>query len=396
MKILLAFDDTFPVDTDKLTKLVQQKSKFLKFDLYKGKFTLPSGLITKPDTFDNAHKQLKVVKDKYDRVFCFTQRQYDDNFFFHEHHDLTIFSFHAWNYLTDLPISNGVLYFIIDYLALQINHSDFRHPETTGCIYDFLRDKRGVDYGMRQSSFCSNCFKRISTTLNAESEFKIFDDLQILMNHLSDASRWHKDILTPTNAKTNTIGQRKPKHKDGIRVVIASAGDTNAERKILLDSLEVRFRRDNHESHCGFRIIVTGWEDLASQPGYAQDVINEKIISESDFVVAVFRHKLGTPTKDTATGKKRAESGTAEELLQALDKSIDNHPIGMAYFFSQAPLVSLDNPDKDKIEKEWIRLSEFKETIKDRMIYKPYTDGNELISTVLKDLENNIKDYLIK
>ena len=396
MKVLLIFDDKFPVERDKLIKLAQQKSKFIKFDLHKSKFALPAGLVTKPETFAKAHKQLKGVAEKYDRVFCFTQKQYDDNFFFHEHHELTIFSFYAWNYLTDLPISNGVLYFIVDYLALQINYSDFRHTETTGCIFDFLRDKRGIDDGMRQSRFCSNCLKRISESLTAESDFKIFDDLQILMNLLADASRWNKDILATAKVNSNTIGKRKAKKTDGIKVVIASAGDTNAERKILLDTLEVRFRRDNHESHCGFRIIVIGWEDLASQPGYAQDVINEKIISESDFVVAVFRHKLGTPTKNTTTGKKRAESGTAEELLQALDKSIDNHPIGMAYFFSQAPLVSLDNPDKDKIEKEWLRLSEFKETIKDKMIYKPYTDGKELISTVLKDLEKNIIDYLIK
>jgi hypothetical protein len=396
MKILLAFDTNFPVDQDRLIKLIQKKSKFIEFDLYTTKFTLPSGLVAKPKTFTNASKQLKKVSASYDKVFCFTEKQYDDNYFFHEHNDLTIFSFYAWSYLTDLPISNGVLYFIIDFLALQINHTDFRHPETTGCIYDFLRDKRGIDDGMRQSRFCSNCLKRISDSLTVESDFKIFDDLQILMNHLADASRWNKDILAESKPKSNSIEKRKPKKKDGVRVVIASAGDTIAERKILLDTLEVRFRRDNHESHCGFRIMVYGWEDLASQPGYAQDVINEKIISESDFVVAVFKHKLGTPTKDLATGKKRAESGTAEELLQALDKSKANHPIGMAYFFSQAPLVSLDNPDKVKIESEWTRLSEFKDTIKDKIIYKPYTDGNELLTTVLKDLENNIKDYLSK
>lgn len=396
MKVLLAFDNGFPIDKDNLINLLQKKSKFIEFDLYTDKFALPSGLVSKPKTFTNVSKQVKSVSDTYDKTFCFTQKQYDDNFFFHEHDDLTIFSFYAWSYLTDLPISNGVLFFIVDFIALQINYSDFRHHETTGCIYDFHRDKRGIDDGMRQSRFCSNCLKRISDSLTTESDFKIFDDLQILMNHLSDASRWNKDILTESKAKSNSIEKRKPKKNDGVRVVIASAGDTNAERKILLDSLEVRFRRDNHESHCGFRIMVSGWEDLASQPGYAQDIINEKIISESDFVVAVFKHKLGTPTKDITTGKKRAESGTAEELLQALDKEKANHPIGMAYFFSQAPLVSLDNPEKAKIESEWARLTEFKDSIKDKIIYKPYTDGNELMTTILKDLENNIKNYLTK
>jgi hypothetical protein len=396
MKVLLIFDNKFPVDQDKLVRLLQQKSKFIKFDLLKSKFALESGLISKPKTFNNTRNLLKSTFEKYDKVFCFTVKQYSDNYFFYEHKDLTIFSFHAWNYLTDLPISNGVLYFIIDYLALHIDPSDFRHRDITGCIYDFLGDKTGVDDGMRQSRFCSNCLKRLSEVLTDENELKLFDDLQILMNHLSDSSRWNKDVLLSFKVVSNKIQKRKPKKHNAVRVVIASPGDTDAERKILLDSLEVKFRRDGHESHCGYRIIVTGWEDLASQNGYAQDVINDKIIKESDFVVAVFKHKLGTPTKEISTGLQRAESGTAEELLQALDKTKDNHPIGMAYFFSKAPVISLDSADKEKIEKEWQRLANFKDSIKDKMIYKPYTDSNELMSIVLKDLENNIIDYIVK
>ena len=61
-------------------------------------------------------------------------------------------------------------------------------------------------------------------------------------------------------------------------------GDTNIECQLLLGSLEVRFRGDNHESHCGFRIIVDGWENLASQPGYPQQVINEMLFLQFYYV----------------------------------------------------------------------------------------------------------------
>jgi hypothetical protein len=396
MKILLVFDDKFPVDTTKLIHLLQQKSKFIKFDLYESKFSLTSGLVSKPKTFTSAINKIKSVVKLYDRVFCFTAKQYEDNYFFNEHNGLTIISLYGWNYLTDLPFSNGVVYFIIDLLALQIDLSDFRHDRITGCIYDFLNDKTGVDDGMRQARFCSNCLERVSKALTDENDLKIFDDLKTLMNHLSESSRWNKDILSSFKKVSTKIQKRKPRKKDAVSVVIASPGDTNSERKLLLDSLEVKFRRENHEEHCGLRIIVNGWEHLASQPGYAQDVINEKIISESDFVIAVFKHKLGTPTRDTATGLQRAESGTAEELLQALDKTKADHPIGMVYFFSKAPVISLDSPDKDKIEQEWQRLAKFKDSIKDKMIFKPYADSSELMSIVLKDLEKNIVDYIVK
>ena len=161
-----------------------------------------------------------------------------------------------------------------------------------------------------------------------------------------------------------------------------------------MDRLERRFRTDNHERHCGFRILVNGWEDLATQNGYAQDVINKKLIAESDFVVSIFKHKLGTPTFDQQTGIQKAESGTVEELLQALDNSKPTHPIGMAYFYSAAPAPSLESPDFDSIKKEWERLKEFKQSISTKMIYKPYTETEELLNMILKDLEKNISDYI--
>jgi hypothetical protein len=443
MEILLAFEDKFPIDKVKLTKLIQQKAKFIKFCLYDKNFSLSEELVTKPKTFIDVNNQFNIAQNKYDKIFCFTLKQYDDNFFFHEHNNITIFSFFAWSYLTDLPISNGILCFIIKHLALQINHTDFRHHEITGCIYDFLKDKRGIDEAMRQSRFCPNCLEQISTSLE-KNDSKILDDLQVLMNFLSEASKWNKDIITFETSKSNLVTKRNPrnfntvvgvvrsnsimkrnvgnsnivfgmlrsnsiinrtpknikrnpKNPDGIiRVAIASPSDTNVERKYLLDNLDVRFRRGNHERHCGFRIVADGFEYLATQSGCPQDIINKKLIAKSDFVIAFFRHKLGTPTKDTLTGKNRAESGTVEEISQAQDITKRDQPIGMIYFFSKAPVISLACPDKNKIEEEWNRLSKFKEEVQEKMLYKLYTNKEDLLSTILTDLENNIRDYFVK
>lgn len=396
MRILLTFDKDFPVDTRKLMTFLSQKLSHIKFELHTGDFEITDSVISNPSTFLQIHQILQQRRSEFDRVFCFTEKKYTDNYFFHEHDNLSIFSFYAWSFLTDLPISNGIIYFIVDYIALNINPTDFRHQEITGCIYDFLGDKRGIDDGMRQARFCSNCLQRISNSIADENQKNQFTDLSILMDHLSDSSRWNKDVLETVIINNGLIAKRKAKSTNGLQIVIASPGDTETERKILLDSLERKFRIDNHEEHCGFRVMVNGWEDLASQNGYAQDVINSRLIQESDFVIAVFKHKLGTPTNDLNTGLQRAESGTAEELLQALDKSKNSHPIGMAYFYSKAPIISLDSPDKEKIEKEWTRLTNFKKTIQDKLIYKPYTDSNELLTMVLKDLEKNIIAYMTR
>ncbi len=111
-----------------------------------------------------------------------------------------------------------------------------------------------------------------------------------------------------------------------------------------------------------------------------------------DFVVSLFKHKLGTPTVDQDTGATRAESGTVEELLQTLDYSNEAHPLGMTYFYSKAPNPSLDDNNFNRIQGDWNKLKNFKNTIKDKMIYKPYTDSEELLKVILIDLEKNIID----
>ncbi len=44
MKILLIFDEGFPIEQVKFLHLLRQKSKFIKFDHHKSDFSLKSGL----------------------------------------------------------------------------------------------------------------------------------------------------------------------------------------------------------------------------------------------------------------------------------------------------------------------------------------------------------------
>ena len=391
MKILLLLDQDFEIDKTKLNLFLTSNCKHIEFTIFDKVFSIDDEIISKPKSFDNVQEKYGSELSSFDRVFCFTDLQYSDNYFIHEHNNLSIFSFAYWSLLTDLPKSNGLIYFIVDYLALDIDTSG-----VTVCIYDFLGDKRGIDAGMRQARLCSNCLKRVSELIVDDEAQGIFEDIKVVMNLLSSSSKWNKDVFENVKINNTVLNKRNPKSDLGINVVIASPGDTQQERKLLLDSLERRFRTDNHEQHCKFRILVNGWEDLASQNGYTQDVINERLIQESDFVISVFKHKLGTPTFDQQTGVQRAESGTVEELLQALDNSKLTHPIGMAYFFSTAPNISLATPDFDKIVSEWKRLEEFKKSISTKIIYKPYTEPTELLNTILRDLEQNILNFITK
>ena len=179
-----------------------------------------------------------------------------------------------------------------------------------------------------------------------------------------------------------------------IKILIASPGDVIRERELLLDKLETKFRRDHYEERCGARIIVTGWEYVASQSGYAQDIINDDLVSKSNIILAVFRHKLGSPTIDITTGTDRSQSGTAEELLYAIrNKTLPNPPLGMSYFYANAPFISLDSVDFEQTQKDWGRLKEFRNEIKNEILYKSYKHEEEILDIVCVDICDNILKY---
>jgi hypothetical protein len=203
-----------------------------------------------------------------------------------------------------------------------------------------------------QSSFEGGVktFKKIITI--------IIEDLKLSTNYPAYSNTTMTTTL-PTVSSPSTVanpGKRKALNGQTIQILIASPSDVSEERELLLNSLETKFRREGFEDQCGKRIIVRDWEELASQSGYGQDIINDQILRKVDIVLAVFKHKLGTPTVDPFTSAKREESGTAEELLFAINNSAkDTPPLGMAYFYSEAPNMSFDSVDFDKSVEEWKR-----------------------------------------
>lgn len=220
----------------------------------------------------------------------------------------------------------------------------------------------------------------------------IIEDIKLSSNYPVSTSPSNKPKSPPLTSPT--IKTKKLIDGQNVQILIASPSDAIAERDSLLNSLETKFRRDEYESQCGKRIIVRGWEELASQSGYGQDLINEQILKKVDIVLAVFKHKLGTPTIDPSTGVKRSDSGTAEELLFAINNNtVPNAPLGMAYFFSEAPELSFDSVDFDNALDQWKKLKQFKKDIQCKILYKEYPSPDELLTIVCKDLSLNIRTH---
>lgn len=60
----------------------------------------------------------------------------------------------------------------------------------------------------------------------------------------------------------------------------------------------------SHSSSKQIVLLSKHWEDdtYSSFGNSGQDIINRQIVDECDIVIAIFRHKLGTPTKKYASG----------------------------------------------------------------------------------------------
>src|SRR6185369_4391909 len=87
-----------------------------------------------------------------------------------------------------------------------------RHDENTGCVYDFLWDKKGVDLRLRAGTVCRDCHAHIQQSVreNGKRCLAMFDssvvdgyaDLVVLLDELSSASKRELDILQRLESKT--------------------------------------------------------------------------------------------------------------------------------------------------------------------------------------------------
>jgi hypothetical protein len=103
--------------------------------------------------------------------------------------------------------SNGLVFFVADFLGLDVDNS-FRHslhdkqpkPE---CLYDFGWNKAGIDIGMRSSLICPQCINRINKMNLSEQQNKIFSDLRLILNDLGNASKWDTDVIEYWETRVN-------------------------------------------------------------------------------------------------------------------------------------------------------------------------------------------------
>lgn len=209
--VLLASDGRTNVQIDALAKRLNQVCKHLKFESHPTPIDLIDATISNPETY----KKIKAATDpllaRHSFIAIATERPYNNNYFSDANDRVVIFSFWGWSSLTNLPMNNGMVGFIDGLLASDLDADEMRHDDNTGCVYDFLWDKRGIDARLRSSVICRDCFgrlqKRASESPLAELAFfdctvaEGYEDLITILDEVSQASKREVDILTRWQTK---------------------------------------------------------------------------------------------------------------------------------------------------------------------------------------------------
>lgn len=155
------------------------------------------------------------------------------------------------------------------------------------------------------------------------------------------------------------------------KVFIASPSDVQTECGIV-KSVLARWN-SIHSQDTKIVFLPITWEtNAAPELGRsAQDYINEEILDKCDILIGVFWTKIGTPTKQYA-------SGSVEEVY----RSAAGHKLTMLYF-SQKPLPPETNTDQLK------QLRNFKNSI-EPSFYMEYSNEAEFESKLYDQLQIKI------
>lgn len=197
IEIVLYQDETIQIDP-RIVSLLNNWCTVFYFRIGKKKLAIPD---------DTIELNLKLNKEFFPETenafaaYLCTKKPYYNNYFYcnldHIPKNMRIFSFYGWDILTKLTENNGLTHFIASNIAYIFDFK-FRHKKcNTGCIYDFLQHKTGIDGGMKSSYICSEHKAIIKDFLSKSDKIYkcIFNDLLILLNKLGEASRNNKDIV---------------------------------------------------------------------------------------------------------------------------------------------------------------------------------------------------------
>jgi hypothetical protein len=208
--VLLATDGTIPIQTKELAKALNRICKHIKFDSAKEPIGIKGAYVSSPESYKKIEKRTTPLLKSHSTILIATALPYDNNWFMESHGKVVILSFSGWDFLTNIPANNGMAGFVARIVANELD-STLQHDQNSGCAYDFLWDKTGIDNRLRSGATCRSCTKHITSLAKKfpDRQLSFFDctiaqgleDLLSILDFVSSASKREQDVIQHHSAK---------------------------------------------------------------------------------------------------------------------------------------------------------------------------------------------------
>lgn len=259
--ILLSNDHTSSLAVVDLANALNLTCKTLRFVGHPGAIDLGKPPVSNPSTYRRIESMTRPLLKAHSSLVIATELPYDNNYFFDGSDRTTVTSFYEWDQLTNLPRINGLLGFVLSMLADNILDGAPRHNDNTGCIYDFLWDKTGIDMRLRGGAVCRDCLAGIQQHLKGSGDRKIamfecttsegYADLVTLLDALSTASKRELSVLQYL--------ERKPPADEEFDVFLChNSEDKDSVRKLYRQLVGKGVKPWFDEEHL---VPGTAWQD---------------------------------------------------------------------------------------------------------------------------------------
>jgi hypothetical protein len=211
-----------------------------------------------------------------DLAVIITKTPYENNYFYEADGNLAILSFYAWEQLTNLPMENGVVFFLASILRFELPLPD--SPElTTGCVNDFLWDKTAVDLAMRSGGLCPTCKQHLKKQKLRPSVLVILRAIEAMVELLGSASRANENVLSYLTFTESLSAQSSADRFDVF--LCHNSKDKPAVRKVArsLEARKIRPWLDEEQLRPGLAWQVALEDQIAHMAGDGGTIIFDRV-----------------------------------------------------------------------------------------------------------------------
>lgn len=272
------------IDLENLVDFLNQISNNIKFRLGNEKFVIKSEqLCLSKIGSDYISKKIQKETQNDDFSLFISNKQFDDNYFFHPYKNKNLLSLFRWKELTSYSKNTGVVYFIFWILALNIDDKA-RHVNEknyTHCIYNFAVIKTEIDTMIRSAIICDDCQNRLSELDDEKKEF-LYKELLLLLDVL-DKSKEFDDILK----------YWKSIKKEKVKIFFSYAHKDREYLEEFKEYIKIFERNELVERWDDNELIVgEKWDNSIKEKIYSADIIIFLLSSTSLASDYIYNHEL--------------------------------------------------------------------------------------------------------